>query len=114
MERYNGSTPVVMDDVDIVSHDLIASGDYTIGETNVSGSGDIIVKISSADTETFTVTLEWTDGSGNVLFTQSPPEGTNVTTANLKFNVGSSHYQLTVTDDSGAAQNVINGTVNVH
>lgn len=100
-------------DEDIVGHDLDADGDYTIPEQNVRGTGDIIVKVASADTATFTVTVEWTDGSGNVLYAQEPAEATDVTNANLKFNVASDHVQLTITDDSGGT-NTINGTVNVH
>lgn len=101
-------------DEDIVSHDLIGTGDYTIQETNVRGTGDIIVKVNSSDSNTFTVTLEWTDGAGTVLYSQSAAEGTDVTDANLKFKVGSNNFQLNITDTSGAAQNNINGTVNVH
>lgn len=109
----NDDQPNWFDD-DIVSYDLVGTGDYTIAETNVRGTGDVIIKVSSADAETFTVTLEWTDGSGNVLYSQSPAEAGDVTDANLKFNVGSDNFQLTITDTSGAGQNNINGTVNFH
>lgn len=101
-------------DEDIINYDLVGSGDFTISEPNVRGTGDIIIKVDSADDNTFTVTLEWTDGNGTVLYSQSPAEGTNVTNANLKFNTASDHFQLTITDTSAAGQNTINGTVNVH
>lgn len=108
----NDDQPNYFDD-DINSVDL-SGGDFTIAETDVRGTGDIIIKVESSDNETFTVTLEWTDGAGNVLYTQEPAEATDVTDSNLKFNVASDHFQLTITDTSSAAQNIINGTVNVH
>lgn len=101
-------------DSNIVSHDLIGTGDYTEPETFVRGTGDIIIKASSTDGATFTVSLEWTDGNGNVLYTQEPPEATDVTDTNLKFNVASDYFRLTITDTSGGAGNTINGTINVH
>lgn len=101
-------------DEDILNHDLIGTGDFTIAETNIAGTGEIVFKVASQDSETFTATVEWTDGSGNVLYTQSPSEATNTTDANLTFNTASDHFQLTITDTSGAAQNIIDGTVNAH
>lgn len=101
-------------DEDILGYDLVASGDYTLAETNVRGTGDIVIKVASNDSNTFTVTLEWTDGNSNVLFSQTPAEATDVTSANLKFNTSSNHVQLTITDTSGGGQNNIDGTINAH
>ena len=101
-------------DEDIFNHDLIGTGDYTVAETSIRGTSDVVIKIESRDTETFTVTVEWTDGSGNVLFTDEPTEARDVTSANLKFDTSSDNIQLTITDTSGAAQNIIDGTINAN
>lgn len=104
---------VSADDTDINNHDLISS-DFTIAETNVSGLAELVLAIESIDTNTFTVTVDWTDGSGNVLYSESPVELTDATDITALFVVKSNHFQLTVTDTSGATQNRIDGTVNVH
>lgn len=101
-------------DEDIVSFDLIGSGDFTVAETNVRGTSNLTFKVNSADSNTFTVTVEWTDGNGNILYTESPTDATSVTDTNVTLETGSDDFQLTITDNSGAAQNNINGTINAH
>lgn len=101
-------------DDSVNGYDLIGSGDYSIGETNVKGTSEVSIKFNSADGANFTVTIDWTDGSGNVLYTEDPAGLTGVSDANETVVVGSDYFQLTITDTSGGGQNIISGTVNFH
>ncbi len=105
----NTDQPNFFDD-DILDVDLTNS-DYSSGEVNVRGTSDTVIKVRSESANTFTVTLQWTDGSGNVLYEQQPPEATDVSDANLTFNTSSDNLIVTITDTSGAGSNIINGTV---
>lgn len=108
-----GRQPITQD-VNIDTYDLVGSGDYTTSELSVQGTSQIVIKVASDDSETFSVTVDWTDGNGTVLYSQEPAEADSTTDALLVFNTGSAYVQVTITDDSGAGQNQISGTINVH
>lgn len=101
-------------DIDIVNYDLVGSGDYVTPIANTKSTQQIVIKVASNDDRTFTITLDWTANDGTVLYSQSPAEGITTTDAALTFNTGSNSAQVTITDESGAGQNSINGTINAH
>lgn len=99
-------------DNDVTNYDLVADGDYVSSEVNISGAIELVLKGKSE--YNCNVLVEWTDGNGNVTYTESVSASTDVTDFNLLYPTGSTHVQIRVTDTSGQTQNKLNMTVNAH
>lgn len=98
----------------IVGHDLVSDGDYVLPETQVLRASEATVKVETRDDATFSVSVEWMDGDGNVLFSEKPTAATDVTRTLLGFAVANDHIRITITNTSPSAQNIIDGGINVH
>lgn len=94
-------------DLDLNNVDVNTST-YTSDEINVSGSQEVVAGITP--TGACELVLEWTDGNGNVeyteTFSQSSATKHLVTTA-------STHVIVKIRDTSGAS-NPVDATVNAH
>lgn len=95
-------------DVDILNQDV--STGYEVGETNISGANEIAVLASSGDGNSFSVTVEWTDGTGTVLYSESPSSLQSTTDGGANLIVKSTHVNVVF---SGSSTDV-DGTVNAH
>jgi len=99
-------------DEDISSHDLIGSGDYATGKQNISGAQEVTIGAKSSEGNVFDVVVEWMDGNGNVLWSETVLSGVTDSYANVI--VKSTHVNVKLTDASGAVQNNVDGTINAH
>jgi hypothetical protein len=95
-----------------VGHDLIGTGDLTIGPVSVARSEALVVAANSTDGNSFDVTVDWEDGSGNVFQAEAAADiGLNGVTEDWARLVRKGPQAVvTVTDTSGAGSN----NVNVH
>ena len=97
-------------DAQTTGYDLVASGDLTIGPGPVERGTGVIIAARSTDTNAFSVSVEWQDSAGNVFQSESATDiGLNGITGDYARLVRKGpQVQVTATDDSGAAQNLIN------
>jgi hypothetical protein len=97
-------------DTQITGHDLVGSGDLTIGPGAVKHGTAVIIAVTSTDNNAFSVSVTWEDGSGNVFQSQSAADiGLDTTTEDYSRLVRKGpQVEITVTDESGAGQNNIN------
>jgi len=91
-------------------YDLVGSGDLTIGPGSVERGTAVVIAATSTDGNAFSVSVEWKDGSGNVYQTEPAADiGLDTITEDYARLVRKSLLvEVTVTDESGAAQNNIN------
>jgi len=96
-------------DSQTVGHDLIASGDITIVGPVERGTA-VTIAVTSTDNNPFSVSVEWEDDSANVFQTESAADiGLDTITEDYARLVRKSPWvSITVTDESGAAENKIN------
>lgn len=99
-------------DVDVDNFDLVANNGYSSSESNISGADEVVVRGTSAGS--CSVKVHWTDGNGNILYTNQPSEATNTTDFNLLYPTGSTHVQIEIVDESGNTSNNVDATVNAH
>lgn len=94
-------------DLDVDNVD-VNSSKYQSSENNISGSKEVVVGVNP--TGSVDLVFKWTDGNGNVLFTETISESSEnkhlVTTA-------STHLIFEIQDTSGAS-NSVDATVNAH
>jgi hypothetical protein len=93
-------------------HDLVGAGDLTIGPGAVERGTAVTIAATSTDNNTFSVSVSWGDGSGNTFQSESAADiGLDTITEDYARLVRKGpRVSITVTDESGAAQN----TVNIH
>lgn len=101
--------------------DLIDDGDFSIPTDvdllvppDIGGNAELALGVQSDDNATFSVTVQWVDEDGNVLYEQTPAALQDTTDAYADFKVKGDRFAINVTDTSGDPQNEITGTVNVH
>lgn len=101
--------------------DLVGNGDFNIPEdTNlftppdIGGNGEVALGISSEDDRNFSVTIQWLNEEEVVLYEQNPAALQSTSDVFADFKVKSDRFGLIITDESGAGQNIIKGTVNIH
>jgi len=97
-------------DSQATGHDLISSGDLTIGPGAVERGTAVTIAATSTDNNTFSVSVSWEDGSGNVFQSESASDiGLDTITEDYARLVRKApQVSITVTDESGAAQNNVN------
>jgi len=97
-------------DSQTTGYDLVASGDLTIGPGAVERGTAVTIAATSTDSNTFSVSVSWEDGSGNVFQTEAAADiGLDTITEDYARLVRKApQVSITVTDESGAAQNIIN------
>lgn len=86
---------------------------YDSGEQNISGAKEVTVALSeNTGTDDASITLEWTDGSGNVAYTETPSSIQNLSGSQDYANiiVKSTHFQV---KGSGTSSDT-DVTVNAH
>lgn len=100
-------------DSQTVGHDLIASGDLVIGPVSVARAEAIVVAVNSTNSETFSVSVSWENGSGDVFQSEDKTEtGIDTVTSDWARLVRKGpQVKVTITDESGAGQNLINAHV---
>lgn len=91
-------------------HDLIASGDLVIGPVSVARSEALVISANSTDGNSFSVSVDWEDGAGNVFQTESAADiGLDSAVEDWARLVRKGpQVEVTVTDTSAAASNNIN------
>lgn len=91
-------------------YDLVASGDLVVGPGPVERGTAVVIAASSVDNNAFSVSVQWKDGSGNVFQSESAADIglDNVTEDYARLVRKAPQVELTITDESGAAQNNIN------
>lgn len=102
-------------DFDVIEHDLIADGDRVLGPVEIGGAVEVAGLFQSQDSSAITVTVEWLADNNTVLATEAfggDAGEANVRLANV--SVKSDRCRVTVSDSSGATENVVNGTLNYH
>jgi len=97
-------------------YDLVAEGDFDIGETaEVGGTTELSGIIESKDDEPFTVEVTWRDDDDNDLVSEDKVALENSTRVDIQsIRVKGDRCYIRVTDTSGAAQNNVVGTLNFH
>jgi len=111
--QQSPTQPTVQDEP-YYQHDLVVAGDITITGLNIDGTTTVIIKGSSSSSNTFNVNLDWVDANGNVLYQERPAASQGTTSVDLNYNVASSYVDITITDTSGAANNVVSFAINAH
>jgi len=96
--------------------DLIASGDLVVGPVSVEKSQAILISANSTDSNTWSASLSWEDGSGNVILQESAGdiELSSVTQDWARVVRKGPEVEVTFTDTSAAGANNINTYVDVH
>ena len=91
-------------------YDLIAQGDLTLGPGSVERGTAVVIAGTSTDNNAFSVSVEWQDAGGDVYQTEPAADiGLDTITEDYARLVRKAPEVLvTVTDESGAAQNNIN------
>jgi hypothetical protein len=97
-------------DTDVIAED-VSSEVFETGEQNISGATEISGLIQVNDSNSADITVEWTDGAGNVVGTEQPSNLQEITDQQT-FNiiVKSTHFNLKT---SGTSTDV-DLTVNAH
>lgn len=93
-------------------HDLNTS-DFESGPKNAGGAEALAGEITSQDSATFSVKVDWLNDENEVIITHEPAGLTDVTDVNFNLIMRSDRFELRVTDTSGG-QNRIHGTANAH
>jgi hypothetical protein len=90
-------------------HDL-AGGDLTIGAGAVERGAAVIIAATSTDDNAFSISVDWVDGNGNTYQSESAADiGLDSITEDYARLVRKApQIEVTVTDESGAAQNLVN------
>jgi hypothetical protein len=93
----------------VSGHDL-AAGDLTIGPALVDRGTAVVIAATSTDGNAFSVSVEWQDRSGSTYQSESAADiGLDTTTEDYARLVRKApRIVVTVTDESGAAQNLVN------
>lgn len=94
--------------------DLIADGDFSTGTRNTGGAEALAGEFVSTDSNAFNVLVDWLDADENVVHTHAPAPIQGVTDVDFSLRVRSDRWQLRVEDASGAGQNRVRGSANVH
>ena len=100
---------------EVVGYDL-TTGDLTIGPLDVSRQQAVLLNGYSQDGNTWSMSIEWTDGAGSTYRTQSASDlGLSATVQDSARVVRKGSYVVvTVTDESGATTNSVNVFVDAH
>lgn len=93
-----------------VGHDLVASGDLVVGPAVIERGTGVIIAATSTDNNSFSISVEWKDSNGNVFQSETATDiGLDTITEDYARLVRKGpQIEVTVTDESGAAQNNIN------
>lgn len=94
-------------DIDVNNVD-INSNPYSSDENNVSGSKELVAGVQASGS--YSVTFEWTDGNGNVEYSES---FTDPSDDKILVTTASTHVIVSIEDESGSS-NTANATVNAH
>jgi len=102
-----------------VGHDLDpnADGDLVLSNLNVAVSQAVVIAANSQDSEAFSVSVEWVDGSGNTFTTESAADIdlSGVTDDHARLFRKGPQVSVTFTSDAaGGTQNRINAFVDAH
>jgi hypothetical protein len=91
-------------------HDTVGAGDLTIGPRRVNRGTAVIIAATSTDDNAFSVSVEWVDSSGNTYQSESAADiGMNSITEDYARLVRKGpQAEVIATDESGAAQNLVN------
>lgn len=97
-------------DSQTAGHDLVGSGDLTIGPSPVKRGTAVVIAATSTDNNAFSVSVDWQDSAGNVYQSETASDiGLSTITEDYARLVRKApQVVVTVTDESGAAQNIIN------
>ena len=101
-------------DYDIQSHDL-ADSPYETGRAEIGGADIISGAIESEQGNAFSIKLEWKDQDDNTLYVEEPPSAQSVTDHIIEsITVKGDNVNIVIVDESGATDNEITGTLNIH
>lgn len=94
-----------------VSQD-VSTSDYTVAETDISGSKEVTVSLNEVSANNVSGTIEWTDGNGNTVFTETPASLTDLNNSSGFENLikKSDYVKMTV---SGLSTDV-SGSIDAH
>jgi hypothetical protein len=98
-------------DSQTTQYDLVASGDLVIGPAQVERGTAVVIAATSTDNNTFSVSVRWPTETGTSEYqTESAADiGLDTITEDYARLVRKGpQVEVTVTDESGAAQNIIN------
>jgi len=97
-------------------HDLIGTGDLTLGPVAVNGAAAVIISAKSTDSNAFSVSVSWQDDSGNEFQTEDKTEVglSSVTDDWARLVRKGKQIEVTVTDESGGASNNVNVYLDTH
>jgi hypothetical protein len=97
-------------DTQVSGEDIIANGNLVIGPVPVARSSGVTIAANSTDGNTFSVSVDWVDSSGNIYQEESSTDIqlSAITQDFARLVRKAPQVRVTVTDDSGATQNNIN------
>jgi len=107
------TVPADQRDFDLVA-DLADVGPVVLGPVNIGGGSTLAGGVQSTDSNALSVTVQWLSDDGTTLFTRSFGGGSDTEVQLLDVAVFSDRVRIVVEDESGAAQNNVTGTFNVH
>lgn len=97
-------------DTDVQNID-VSSGAVIVPEQSISGAIELTAAFTQNGSGDLDISVEWTDGSGNVLFVENPSDLQGLTGSDFEnLIVKSTHVRIVGT---GTSQDV-SGTVNAH
>jgi len=102
-------------DSQTVGYDLIGTGDLVIGPVSVARAEAVVISVNSTDAATFSVSVDWEDGAGNVFQAESAADigMANVTQDWARLVRKGPQVEVTITDTSGGVANNVNAHVDV-
>lgn len=102
-------------DYDINGIDL-ADGVFSTGEADIGGTETVAIAVESTDGNQFAARVYWTDDQDNILYIDDESKDSDLQGTDVRVNVevAGDWFHLEFVDKSGAVNNRIRGTVNVH
>ena len=101
-------------DFQLDGYDLIAEGDRIFNAEDIGGASLIVVSLNSNDGP-FSVELDLKDRNDNVVRTYTPSMLSNQEEIESRtVPVAADNIDIRVTDESGLAQNQVDGSINIH
>lgn len=98
-----------------VGHDLIGTGNLTI-EVSLAKSQAVMISANSTDSNSFSVSVDWVDDSGNIYMSESKTDIDmgSITQDWARLTRKAPKIKITVTDESGGTSNNVNVFVDTH
>jgi hypothetical protein len=97
-------------------HDLIGTGDLTLGPLSVARASKLVITATSTDGNAWSASLDWVDSNGNTFLSESATDVglSSVTDGSATLDRKGPNVTITFTDESGGSSNNVNVYADTH